>query len=120
VFAPDALAHHAVFPRGPGGYVAERERLVYFPAAAAKMPELRDRFFFARFFLSRRTAAFDLALAGALVALLRRRPLPLLAAAPYLAALRRPRGATLVDLAADALSFASLVRGSVRYRSPLL
>ena len=119
-FAPDALAHHAVFPRGPGGYVAERERLVYFPAAAARMPELRDCFFFARFFLNRRAAAFDLALAGALAALVRRSPLPLLVAAPYLAALRRVRGAAVVDLAADALGFASLVRGSVRYRSPLL
>jgi hypothetical protein len=71
-------------------------------------------------FLNRRTAAFDLALAGAMGALVRRSPLPLVAMAPYLLSLRRAPGAALMGLAADAAGFASLLRGSLRYRSPLL
>src|SRR5205814_942389 len=39
-FCPDALVHHAVFPRGWRDYVAERRRLRYFPALAAQVPEL--------------------------------------------------------------------------------
>ncbi len=81
-FAADALAHHAVFPRGWREYVEERRRLRYFPAMAARVPELREHFFYRRVFLSRRTAAFDLALAGAAGGLLLRSPLPLLAAGP--------------------------------------
>jgi glycosyltransferase involved in cell wall biosynthesis len=41
-FAPDALVHHAVFPRGPRGYVAERWRLRYFPALVREVPEMRS------------------------------------------------------------------------------
>ena len=128
-FAAEALAHHAVFPRGPGAYIAERLRAGHFPAIAARMPELRRSMFHRRWFLSRRTAAFDVAAGGAALALIRRSPTPLVATLPYLrlawrerlraAGARRPQVAA-VDLAADAVTLAALVRGSVRARSVVL
>jgi glycosyltransferase involved in cell wall biosynthesis len=127
-FAPDALVHHAVHPRGPTGYVAERQRLRYFPALAARVPELRDQFFYRRVFLSKRTAMFEAAAAGVALAALAGSPLPLVTAAPYarhLAERARPfrkRGPAVaaVDVAADAVGVAALVYGSVRNRSLLL
>jgi GT2 family glycosyltransferase len=127
-FSPEALVHHAVFPRGPAEYVDERRRLRYFPAAASLVPELRDTLFYRRLFLSKRTAAFDLAVAGAAVAAARRSPRPLAAALPYAwlagrEALRWRHRAPLVAVAgaaADAVGAASLARGSVRWRTPVL
>ncbi len=127
-FSADALVHHAVFPRGPLGWIGERRRLRYFPAMAAQMPELRHQFFFARVFLSKRSAAFDAAVAGAAVAAARRSPWPLAAALPYarmvaadaIPSRRRAPLVAAVKLAGDALTLASLVRGSARYRSPLI
>lgn len=127
-FAPLALAHHAVFARTWREYASERQRLRYFPAMAAKMPELREVFFYRRLFLNRRSAALDLAVAGALAALALRSPLPTLVAAPYgriMAARARPFGRRAVgvaaaDIAADLLGLAALVQGSTRYRSLLL
>jgi glycosyltransferase involved in cell wall biosynthesis len=124
-FCAEALAHHAVFPRGPREYVEERRRLRYFPAMAAKMPELRDHFLYRRWFLNRRTACLDAALGASAVALLRRSPVPLLAAVPYLHLVRarvREFDARVgaVDVAADLVGLISLVRGSLRYRSPVL
>jgi glycosyltransferase involved in cell wall biosynthesis len=123
-FCDGAIVFHAVFPRGAGGLLAERRRLRHFPAIAAKVPELRRHFFFARVFLNRRTALFDAALAGGLAAAARRSRAPLLACLPYaLAVLRRSRAAPralVVELAADAVGAAALARGSVAARSPLL
>ena len=61
-FADDALVHHAVFPRGPVGFVSEKLRLRYFPLIAARIPEFRERTLHRRVFLSKRSAAFDLAI----------------------------------------------------------
>jgi glycosyltransferase involved in cell wall biosynthesis len=128
-FAPDALVHHAVFPRDARGYVAERARLRFFPALAARVPELREELFFARMFLSRRSAAFDLALAGALAAAATRRTAPLAAAAPYAALAiadarrwgkRRLPSVLAANLAADTVGAAALAYGSARARSLLL
>jgi glycosyltransferase involved in cell wall biosynthesis len=127
-FCPEALAHHAVFPRGWGAYVGERRRLVHFPAMTRAVPELRDRFLYRRAFLNPRTARLDLGIAGAALALLTRSPLPLLAGLPYLAqvlgAARRggAGGPTAwaigaADVAADLVGAAALVDGSVRHRS---
>lgn len=111
-WAPEALVHHAVFPRRARGLIAERERLRWFPPLVREVPELREGFP-GRVFLSARTAAFDLAVAG----LLTRRPL---LALPYLAVARaRPRE-VLVGAVADAVGLAALVRGSVRSRTPVL
>ena len=127
-FSTEALVHHAVFSRGRRDYVAERRRLRYFPAVAQKVPELRRGFFYRRVFLSRRTAALDVAVAGSLAALTVRSPLPLLAWAPYAQMLlrrarthgRRWPGVAAAELAADLVGLASLAHGSARYRSPLL
>jgi glycosyltransferase involved in cell wall biosynthesis len=126
-FAPEALVHHAVFPRGPEGYIAERARLRFFPELARRVPELREHFFYRRYFLSARAARFDLAAVG--LALARRRPAAAIAALPYaLTVLRgarqwgRRRAPVVVatDVAADAVGAAALVAGSVRSRSLLL
>lgn len=127
-FCEQALAHHAVFPRPWTEYVAERRRLRYFPAMAAKMPELRAHFLYRRVFLNRRSATLDLALAGACAAVLLRSPLPLLAAGPYggmVASRARSFGSrrgrvAAADVAADLVGLASMLRGSVRYRSIVL
>jgi glycosyltransferase involved in cell wall biosynthesis len=130
----DALVYHAVFPRGALGFVGERWRLRFFPALAGRVPELRTAFFYRRVFLSRRSAAFDLALAGALVATARRNPLALAAALPYARLLRGDlqeardgwpagvSGARLAGarLAADAVGAVAMAYGSVRSASFLM
>ncbi|HEY3728274.1 MAG TPA: glycosyltransferase family A protein [Solirubrobacteraceae bacterium] len=126
-FCPAALAHHAVFPRAWPGYVAERVRLRFFPAMAAKMPELRDAFLYRRWFLNRRTARLDVALAAGLVAAARRSPVPLVAALPYARTVRRQArrgspglGVAVADVAGDLVGFAALAAGSLRHRAAVL
>lgn len=138
-FCERALVHHAVFRRGPAGYVAERLRLAMFPALVARVPELRGRFLHRRWFLSRRSAAFDAAALGvAASALARPRGrrgaaallslAPLLAAVPYLRSSlagalpwgRRAPAVAAVELAADAAGLAALASGSVRHRTLVL
>lgn len=128
-FCEQALAYHAVFPRTPLEFVAERARLALFPQLAARVPELREAFFYRRLFHSRRSASFDLALAGVAMTLLTDRRLPLAATAPYLRLLAAEarrwghRGAPLVALTealADGFGALALARGSLAARSPLL
>ena len=116
-FAADAVVLHAVFPRGPRAFVAERRRLEAFPALVAAVPELRSAVFWRRSFLNARSAAFDAAVLG----LVARRPA---AALPYARLVARdarragPRVAA-VRVAADAVGAAALAVGSARRRSPL-
>jgi glycosyltransferase involved in cell wall biosynthesis len=119
-FSDDALVHHAVFARGPRGYVAERLRLRYFPAMAARIPELRDTFLWRRVFLTKRSAAFDAALLGAVAAAVTRRVWPLALALPYARLARRRPRAWPVDLVADAVGLGALLAGSARARSAIL
>jgi glycosyltransferase involved in cell wall biosynthesis len=131
-FCDQALAHHAVFKRTWRSYLAERRRLVYFPAMAAKMPELREDFLYRRVFLNRRSARFDLGLAGVLAALGLRSPLPLIVTLPYLRALvthgqralpaesGSGAGVACIDLAGDLVGLLALATGSLRYRSLVL
>ncbi|PTL54878.1 hypothetical protein C7Y72_20070 [Paraconexibacter algicola] len=128
-FAPDALVHHAVLPGTARSFVLERARLRFFPALVARIPELRDGFCFRRLFLTRRSAAFDLAAVATVAAVVRRRPWPLLAAVPYVRILwphvrpwgvRRGPAVAAANVAADAVGAASLAAGSVRARTPLL
>jgi glycosyltransferase involved in cell wall biosynthesis len=139
-FCPEALAHHAVFRRSWRAYGADRARLRFFPAMAARMPELRDAFLYRRVFLSARTARCDLAAAAALSAAARRSPWPLLAVLPYARELYRhahragatggaarageagvhPSAVAAADLAADLVGLAALAAGSVRYGAPVL
>lgn len=134
-FSEEALVHHAVFRRGPLGHIGERRRLIYFPAMAQKMPELKQTFFYRRRFLNRRSAEFDLALLGVLAAgvLLATAgtvlaAVPLLGVLPYARTLLEravhwgryaPRVA-VVDLAADTVGFAALAWGSARRRTVVL
>jgi glycosyltransferase involved in cell wall biosynthesis len=134
-YCQNSEVQHAVFRRGAGDYVAERLRLAYFPAIARRMPEFRDDFLHRRWFLSPRTAAFDLGLAGTaagVVALVLGAGAPaalgLLAWLTYAAGLvrgnrrwgRRAPLVALADLAADAVGFVALVTGSLRWRSPVI
>jgi glycosyltransferase involved in cell wall biosynthesis len=118
-YCPEALAYHAVFARGAAQFAAERWRLRFFPAMARRIPELREAYFYRRWFLSRRSAAFDLAVAGATIAAARRNPLALAAAVPYARMLGRDMrydGGTQVAaarLAADAVGAAAMAYGSV-------
>jgi glycosyltransferase involved in cell wall biosynthesis len=127
-FVPEALVHHAVFPRGPLGFVRERLRLANFPAVARRVPEFRRKTMFAGVFLSRRSAAFDAAAAGIVTAAVRRSPLPLAAAMPYFVMVckwaqpsrKRAPFVAAVGVAADAIGVASLLRGSLRSRTLVL
>ena len=128
MFGSLAVVHHAVFPRRAREYVRDQLRLRYFPALVARMPELRDVFAWIRWFLNARSAAFDLALAGAVAAIVLRSAIPLAAAAPYVVSVSRylrvwrPRGAAvahmvLVSLVRDALGCAALLLGSIQASS---
>jgi glycosyltransferase involved in cell wall biosynthesis len=127
-FCGEALVHHAVFRRGAPEYVAERARLVYFPAIVAKIPELRRELLFGRLFLNRRTAAFDAAVLGLGGAWRTRSVVPLAAAVPYARILiadagrwrRRAPVAAAGELAADAVGAAALLAGSMLRRCPVL
>lgn len=127
-FSSDAVVHHAVFPRGGGAFARERLRLRYFPAIVARIPELREEALYRRYFLSRRTAAFDVAGAGAAAAVVTRSRLPLLAAVPYgyslLGRSLRWRGRAVevaaIVVAADAIALGALAAGSMRARTPVL
>lgn len=128
-FADEARVRHAVLPGTAVGYIAERRRDGHFAELVRLVPELRREFLYARLFLSRRSAAFELALAGALVAAARRSPLPLLALAPWLTLVaeesRRRTGVTSGRVSAavaagDAVAAWSLWRASVRGRTPVL
>jgi hypothetical protein len=120
-----------VFAQGWPEHVLERRRTRYFPAMARRMPELRKAFLYRRAFLTARSARFDMALLGAVLAASRRSSIPLALAFPYLRDLRRhsmrarplgPRSLAVAgaDAAADLLVLASLLEGSLRYGSVVL
>jgi GT2 family glycosyltransferase len=128
-FSDEALVHHAVLPRTAAEFVAERTRLRHFPAIAREVPEIRRTFLRHRVFLTRQSAAFDVAVAGAVAAAAIRSPLPLLAALPYARRVYRaarhwpqhpPWQVAGVTVAADAVGAAALVRGSLQARRPVL
>ena len=126
-YAREALVHHAVFPRGPRAYVAERRRLRYFPFLVRAAPELRGALTL-RLFLTPRSARFDLALASVAGAVVARRPWLALGAGPYVR--RHLRTDQLwrrsvarhnaAEVAADLVGLAALLWGSARARTPLL
>jgi glycosyltransferase involved in cell wall biosynthesis len=124
-YSDAALVHHAVIPRTALAHVAERARAAYFPPIVALIPELRDELLYRRWFLDRRSAAFDLAAVGLVAAARRRSPWPALAALPYAAIAaagargwrRRAPAVAAVELAADAVRAAALLAGSARWRT---
>ena len=128
-FSPEATVHHRWLPGTFRDHLAQRRRLVGFPGLARRSPALRDALR-AGIFLSPTTAATDLALAGVLLAMARRRALPLVLVLPW-ARLRWPEvaGHRFSEAAlrraaehaiADVVGAASLVEGSVRHRRLLL
>jgi glycosyltransferase involved in cell wall biosynthesis len=127
-FAAEALVRHAVFPRGPLGYAKERWRRRFFPALVREVPELRRAFLYGRVFLTRQTAAFDLAVAGGIAALALWTPWPALATIPYAWTLgrltvhwrRRGPLKAAVELVADAVGLVALLYGSLAARSMVL
>jgi glycosyltransferase involved in cell wall biosynthesis len=127
-FAPDALVHHAVFPGTKGAWIRYQWWKRHMPGLAARIPELREELFFGRWFLDRRSASFDLALLGVAAAAASRRRAPLIAALPYAHQVYRDcsgrglrSGASLAaaSIAADAVTFGSLVAGSIAWRAPV-
>jgi glycosyltransferase involved in cell wall biosynthesis len=128
-FCADALAYHAVRRREVSGFVAERRRLELFPRLAARVPELREAFFYRRVFLSPRSAKYDLALLGAVLAVLSTRRLPLLAGVPYLSDVvlsakrwgrRQCPGVAASEVVADTVGAWALARGSIAARRVVL
>jgi glycosyltransferase involved in cell wall biosynthesis len=129
-FADNAIVRHAVFERSAREYIAERARTRLFPPLVALIPELRAAFLYRRIFLSADSARFDLALAGVMTGLLSRRRAPLVAGLlPYAASVARevrwsPRSERPLvagaRIAADALTFVSLARGSAAARTLVL
>jgi len=126
-FVEEALVYHAVFPRGPRGYLAERWRLRFFPALVREIPELRSRLTL-RVFLSPNSLLFDLAAAGIAASAITGRRGPLVAAGPYLARRvvwrngwrRSVARRNVAVVAGDAVALAALVRGSLAARRLLL
>jgi glycosyltransferase involved in cell wall biosynthesis len=125
-FHPEAEVHHAVFSRGPRGYIRERWRLRWMPTLVREVPELRGNFV-RGVFLSGRSARFDLAAAAVIGATASRRRWPLLCTVPYLATLPRRqlwrRSAWRENLArcsADAVTCAALLRGTAAARRIVL
>jgi len=99
------------------------------PAPRGADPELRGRFLHRRWFLSPMSLRFDLALAGLVLAASARRGPPALLAAPYAAAVAREARplaqaqralVAAATTAADAVTFAALVRGSIHSSTPVL
>lgn len=127
-FCAEAVVEHAILPGTPVEFIVERLRLEHFADMAAQFPEIRERKFYAKWFLTRRTAFFDAALVGAAVAALVRSPLPLALTFPYgrLAVRqssrwgRRAPAALGVGVVADTVGFAALVRGSLHRRTLVL
>jgi hypothetical protein len=132
-FAADAVVHHRWEPTPYAGFLRARWRLVGFPALAKRSPAVARRLT-GGVFLSKRTASADLAAAGAILALLTRRPAGVAAAVvtaiPWLRqhwpearsrAHGKPVVLRLAQLAgADAVGLAALVTGSIRHRRVVL
>ena len=128
-FSADAVVHHAVFPMTPAEAIRYRWAWRFLPALPKRIPELRERALYRRWFFERHTALFDLALAGMIGAAALRRPAPLLAALPYAGWVRsemrawRRHGRARVavgTVAMDAASFGALAIGSAVWRTLLL
>lgn len=127
-FAPDAVVRHRYLPGSYPDHLREMRNLAGFPALARLAPPLAEALW-CRTFLTRRTAAFDLAVVGVAAAVALRRPLLVLSALPWVREtlpMARERGGRtpLVRLAqlglADAVGAAALVSGSIRHRRPVL
>jgi glycosyltransferase involved in cell wall biosynthesis len=128
-FSAAVLVHHAVFAKTPAEAIRYRWGYRHLPALPARIPEMRERTFYRRWFFDRRSAVFDAAALGIVVAVLLRRRAPLLAALPYAVTLGRdaaawPQHGTVTVIAGrigtDAMTLVALAAGSVAWRAPLI
>lgn len=129
VFVQGALVRHRWLPGSFGGWLRERRNADKFAALARRHPEIRSLFWH-RVFLTKRTAAFDLALVGVIGSLLGPQPWGLAATLPWIAVrwpdarrLRGGRPATmrLAQLAVgDLVELGSLIHGAFRHRIVVL
>jgi GT2 family glycosyltransferase len=127
-FSPDALAYHRVYPTTFVEWLSELRRRSLFPGLVRRCPGMRTALF-ARVFLSKETAAFDLAFAGGVATLGLWNPWPLIALLPWLAGVYRrarphrgrPLAMRLAQFAAgDVVGFVSLLKGSITSGSLVL
>ncbi len=128
-FAKGAVVHHAVFPMSSSQAIRYRWAYRHLPALARRIPEMRGRAFYRNWFLDRRTAFFDVALAGAVCAVVTRRPTFLVFALPYARWVWQEASAWPRDdfvrvagtrVAIDGVAFIALAVGSVGWRSLLI
>jgi GT2 family glycosyltransferase len=125
VFVPEALVYHQVIKVSPIDWLIQARRWGNWPAKAARYPEFR-RYLFLRLWSDPWHPLFQAFVAGAALSLWRRQFL--LLAVPYLATFplrgrlvgRQPLLRAAANMARDAVSFISLVTGSIRYKSPVL
>jgi glycosyltransferase involved in cell wall biosynthesis len=130
-FVERAVVHHRCIPAGYRRWLRDMAHVDGFPGLARRSP-LVARWLHRGVFLSETSAAFDLAVAGVVVAAVTRRPWPLLATWPWL----RRRGYEAVHAApgdtlraavllggyavGDGVALARLLQGSIRYRRVVL
>lgn len=127
-FVPEAVVRHRWLPGTHRSWLVERRQLANFPALVRARPELARRLT-ARVFLSPRTASFDVAVVGTVLAVLTRHRWLVAVAAPWGARrwrdaaqlTGRPTPVRLAQLAVgDMVSLAALLEGSVRHRRLVL
>lgn len=130
-YVDDAVVFHRCVPMAFARHLDDQRQLRLFPALARRTPLLKD-LLFGGVFLNRTTALFDLGVVGVVLSLLLRQPVLALLVVPWL--VRRGRAARwftrgnpqrwLALLArygiSDAVTFASLLEGSVRHRRLIL
>ena len=128
VFCPAALVEHRVLPGSYRQFLHERWRRKGFPLLVGQAPAVRSALV-GGVFLSRRTMVADVGLLACAASAVRRRPWPMLLAAPWFAACwrdaahrpGRPRPVRAAQVAVgDVVGVAGLVTGSVQARRPVL
>jgi glycosyltransferase involved in cell wall biosynthesis len=131
-FAPMAVVYHQATPMSLKAAMLDPLRVQVIPRLLTLVPELRETFFWRRYFLGRHTAAWYLALLGLFVA--PRRPAAIVLALPWLRIFwpilkielwpprRLPRLFMKLGVLAEASTLTSLVLAwaSIRYRRLVL
>lgn len=127
-YSDAALVYHRYLPSSYRSHLRRRWQVGEFPGLARRSPLVSDALWHG-VFLSRRTATFDLALASSAVALISGRAWALAGLGPWARecwaeSARRPGGTTPRRVGqvalADAVTFAALLRGSLRHRRVVL
>lgn len=82
-FAGDAVVEHEASPISPKTWLLEPLKVQVYPRLVARIPELRSRYFWCRYFVNWSSPLFYLALGGIAVALRTRSWRPLVSALPW-------------------------------------